>query len=175
MCDKLTFEVAGREYEKMWVGTHTDEALKILSYRVSLTPGEEIELTDGTKAVVIDNDRKEKMLICATPIVGDKYEYGCRQFAAPYNVVKCRLYGEAVDFEDVIRVEGPGITRSLIEQEAWQEAADMLDDLRSISVDISEFAGDLATIYAGIQEDEKNEKDASKRIGELLEMLKRAD
>lgn len=175
MCDKLTFECAGREYEKMWVGTYTDEALKILSYRVSLTPGEEIELTDGTKAVVIDNDRKEKMLICATPIVGDKYECGCRQFAAPYNVVKCRLYGEAVDFEDVIRVEGTGITRSLIEQEVWQEAADMLDNLRSISVDISEFAGDLATIYAGIQEDEKNEKDTSKRIGELLEMLKRAD
>lgn len=175
MCDKLTIKFAGREYEKMWIGTHTDEALKILSYRVSLTPGEEIELTDGTKAVVIDNDRKEKMLICATPIVGDKYECGCHQFAAPYSVVKYHLYGEAVDFEDVVRVEGPGITRSLIEQEAWQEAADMLDDLRSISVDISEFAGDLATIYAGIQEDEKNEKDASKRIGELLEMLKRAN
>ena len=159
----------------MWVGTHADEALKILSYRVSLTPGEEIELTDGTEAIVIDNDRKRKMLICATPIVGDKYKYGCHQFVAPYNVVKYRLYGEAVDFEDIIRVEGPGITRSLIEREMWQEAADMLDGLRSISVDISEFAGDLATIYAGIQEDEKNEEDASKHISELLEMMRRAD
>ena len=175
MCDKLTIKCAGREYEKMWVGTHADESLKILSYRVSLTPGEEIELTDGTEAIVIYNDRKEKMLICATPIVGDKYEYGCHQFAAPYNVVKYHLYGEAVDLEDVIRVEGPGITRRLIDRGAWQEAADMLDDLRSISVDISEFAGDLATIYAGIQEDEKNEKDASKHIGELLEMMKRTN
>lgn len=175
MCDKLTIKCAEREYEKMWVGTHADEALKILSYRVSLTPGEEVELTDGTKAVVIDNDRKEKMLICATPIVGDKYEYGCHQFTAPYSVVKYRLCGEDVDFEDVIRVEGPGITRKLIDREAWQEAADMLDDLRSISVDISEFAGDLATIYAGIQEDERNKKDASKRFDELLEMIKRAD
>lgn len=168
MCGKLTIKCAGREYEKMWVGTHADEALKILSYRVGLTPGEKIELTDGTEAIVINNYREEKMLICATPTVGDKYEYGCRQFAAPYSVVKCHIYGAAVDFEDVIRIEGPGITRKLIEREAWQEAADMLDDLRSISVDISEFAGDLATIHAGIQEDERNEKDAFKRIGELL-------
>ena len=172
MCDKLTIKCAGREYEKMWVGTHADEDLKILSYRVSLTPGAEIALTDGTEAIVINNDREERMLICATPIVGDKYEYGYHQFAAPYNVVMCYLYGEAVDFEDVMRVEGPGITRKLIEKEAWQEAADMLDDLRSISVDISEFAGDLATIHAGIREDEKNE---SKRIEELLEMIKRAN
>lgn len=175
MCDKLTIKCAGREYEKMWVGTNADEVLKILSYRVSLTPGEEIELTDDTKAIVIDNDREEKMLICATPIVGDKYGYGCHQFDAPYSVVKYRLYGEAVDFEDVMRVEGPGVVRNLIDREAWQEAADVLDNLRSISVDISEFAGDLATIYAGIQEDKKNEDDAFERIDELLKMMERAN
>ena len=175
MCDKLTVKCAGHEYEKVWIGTNADESLKILSYRVSLTPGEEIELTDGTEAIVIDNDRKKEMLICATPIVGDKYEYGRHQFAAPYNVVKCRLYGAAVDFEDVVRVEGPRITRKLIEREAWQEAAGMLDYLRSISVDISEFAGDLATIHAGIREDEKNEKDALKCIDKLLEKMMEAD
>lgn len=175
MCDKLTIKFADREYEKMWVGTNMDEALNILSYRVNLAVGDSIELTDGTKAIVIDNACSDGMLTCATPMVGESYEYGCNHFTVHYNVVKCPTYGTAVDFEDVVRVEGPGITRSLIEREAWQEAADMLDDLRSISVDISEFAGDLATIYAGIQEDKKNEKDASKRIGELLEMLKRAN
>lgn len=175
MCDKLTVKCAGHEYEKLWVGTNADESLKILSYRVRLTPGEEIELTDGTKAIVINNDRMEKMLICATPRVGDKYEYGYHQFVAPYNVVKYHPYGAAVDFENAMRVEGPGITRKLIEQESWQEAADMLENLRSISVDISEFAGDLATIYAGIREDEKNERDALKRISEPLEKMREAD
>ena len=175
MCDKLTIECTGREYEKIWVGRDADEALEILSYRISLTHGDVIELTDGTKAIVIDNDRREKAIIFATPLLGEKYEYGCNQFVAPYNVVKYNCGGKAVDFEDVIRVEGPGIVRKLIERKAWQEAADIIDDLRSISVDISEFAGDLSTIYAGIQEDEKGKKDASKRIGELLDMLKRED
>ena len=151
MDDKLTLKFADKEYEKMWVGANMDEALKILSYRVSLTTGEEIELTDGTKAIVIDNDRKEKMLTCAVPMVGKRYEYGCFNCTVPYNAVKCPTYGTAVDYEDILRVEGPGITRSLIEREAWHDASNMLDSLCSIGVDISEFAGDLATIYAGIR------------------------
>lgn len=175
MCDKLTIKVADREYEKMWVGTNMDEALNILSYRTKLTIGDSVELTDDTEAIVIDNACSAGILTCVTPMIGERYEHGYNHFTVPYNVVKCPTHGTAVDFEDVIRVEGPEITRRLIEREAWQEAADMIDDLRSISVDVSEFAGDLSTIYAGIQEDEKDKKDASKRIGELLDMLKRAN
>ena len=173
MCDKLTIECAGCEYERVWIGRDVDEAIEILSYRINLSRGDIIELTDGTRAVVIDNDRREKIITFVTPLFGEKYEYGCNQFMAPYNVVKYNCGGEAVDFEDVIRVEGPGIVHKLIEREAWQEAADMLDDLRSISVSVEEFSPYLSRIYAGIEKDEEDKKDASKRFGELLEMMRR--
>ena len=175
MCDKLTIKVADREYEKIWVGTNMDEALNILSYRVKLAVGDSIELTDGTEAIVIDNACSDRMLTCATPMVGERYEYGCNHFTAPYSVVKCPTYGTAVDFEDIIRVEGPRITHELIERKAWQEAADMLDDLRSISVSIEEFSPYLSAIYAGIEKNEQDKKDASKRFNDLLEMMRRED
>ena len=173
MCDKLTIKVADREYEKMWVGTNMDEALNILSYRVKLAVGDSVELTDGTEAIIIDNACSAGILTCVTPMVGERYEHGYNHFTVPYNVVKCPTYGTAVDFEDVIRIEGPEITRRLIEREAWQEAADMLEDLRSISVSIEEFSPYLATIYAGIEKDKQDKKDASKRFNDLLEMMRR--
>lgn len=157
MCDKLMFTCFGREYEKLWVATNKEDAAVLLSYRLLLTEGDIIHLTDGSEVVVLENVREDTILKCFQPTVGEHYEDKVKSLAVSYNLVKHPTKGEAVDFEDLIRVEGPGMLRQLIDGKRWQEAAKLLDDLRAISVDVSEFAGDLAAIHAGCQEEEEEE------------------
>lgn len=168
MCDKLMFKVGDVEYEKVWAATNEADALELFSYRVHLTPGTVIELADGTRAVVLENNPKKGMLVCGTPTVGDKYDYGSEVMIAPYALVRVPNCGEPTDFEDILRAEGTKIVHRCIAKKMWQDAADTLDSLRFISVDISEFAGDLADIYAGIVSDEEKQQD----VKALLESLK---
>lgn len=124
--------------DTMFVGTNFEEALTILSYRVKLTTGDLIELTDGTKAIVSVNHTDEMVVSCIVPIIGDKYECGCSNKTVPYNLIKAPMCGECVPVDTFTKAEGLGIVRELIEREKWQDAYETIPYLKEAGVDVSE-------------------------------------
>lgn len=123
--------------EEVFVGTNLEETLAILAYRMKLTAGDLIELTDGTKAVVSANNTKELAISCVVPIFGDRYEYKYSVRNVPYNVVKAPVCGECVSFDTVMKVEGFRIACELIENGMWQDAYEMLPKLKEAGIDVS--------------------------------------
>lgn len=124
--------------DTVFVGTNFEEALTILSYRVKLTTGDLIELTDGTKAIVSVNHTDEMVVSCIVPIIGDKYECGCSNKTVPYNLIKAPMCGECVSVDTFTKAEGLGIVRELIEREKWQDAYKTISYLKKVGVAVSE-------------------------------------
>lgn len=123
--------------KEVFVGTTIEEALAILAYRMKLTVGDCIELTDGTKAVVSANDTKELDISCVVPVLGNGHEYGYFAKTVPYSVIKAPVGGKCVSLDTLAKAEGSKIVRELIEDEDWQNAYKLLPKLKKAGMDVS--------------------------------------
>lgn len=126
--------------EKVYVGTNIGESLAILSYRMKLTAGDIIELTDGTKAVVSDNHIDKLAVSCIVPIVGHKYEYRYSVMTVSYSVIKAPVRGKYVSLDTIVKVEGHRMVRKLVEAEKGQAAYEEVSQLKEEGGDVSELA-----------------------------------
>lgn len=126
--------------EKVYVGTNIGESLAILSYRMKLTAGDIIELTDGTKAVVSDNHIDKLTVSCIVPIVGHKYEYRYSVMTVSYSVIKAPVRGKYVSLDTIVKVEGHRMARKLVEAEKGQAAYEEVSQLKEEGGDVSELA-----------------------------------
>lgn len=125
------------EAEEVFVGTNIEEALTLLSYRMKLTTGDRIELTDGTKAVVLFNHTDEMAISCITPVVGRKYEYRYSTKRAPYAVIKAPVRGSYVSLDTLMKEEALTMCHELAEDEGWEELYELIYKLKKLDVDVS--------------------------------------
>lgn len=127
------------EAEEVFVGTDIEEALTLLSYRMKLTTGDRIELTDGTKAVVLFNHTDEMEISCITPVVGRKYEYRYSTKRAPYAVIKAPVRGSYVSLDTLLKEEGLTMCHELAEDGEWQKIYELIPKLEKLGVGVSKF------------------------------------
>lgn len=125
------------EAEEVFVGTNIEEALTLLSYRMKLTTGDRIELTDGTKAVVLFNYTDEMEISCISPVIGRKYEYRYSTKRAPYVVIKAPVRGSYVSLDTLMKEEGLTMCHELAEDEEWQGLYGPISKLKKLDMDIS--------------------------------------
>lgn len=163
MKEKLTIEQFGVKYESLWVASDPEDAMSLLRNRILLDVGDRVTLTNGKEYIVVENLRNKDVLLCCRPsFYIDGIDSGTERVAVKYGVVMDSNYGYRMDYEDIVRLNGPTMVRKLLEEEDWEEAASVLNDMAELSMDISEFAGDLATIKANIDaEDEAADKDSN--------------
>lgn len=154
MCDtehKIAFKYFDESYEYIWAAFGELDAISLMQARVNLKKGDVVYLTDGRSGVVIENMPESYELIVDFPIMVEDYYLGACQQPIPYTVVANDYAGDKIAYEDVVRKYGPAICRNCISTESWEEAARTLDEMRFLSMDISEFAGDLSTIYSNLR------------------------
>lgn len=143
MCkERLKFE----DYENVWVAGK-DEATDLFSERASLKCGDKITLTDGSEVVVIDNFPSKNFIVAKSFTFCENIMVGTATIVVHYPIIKSSTYGHSMEYEDFVRLTGVQTCREMIRRKEWGYAADILDKLRYISVDISEFAPYFSDIY----------------------------
>lgn len=143
----LTLDVGKYSFTHVWVTKDEASSRKLLIERLKIEEGAEVELTNDLKVVVLANDTIKNRILAAIPRVAAHYEYGMCIHEFPYCVIKGSETGELTLYEDTIRLDGCEICRQNIADEKWEDAADLIDTLFELSVNIEEFSPYLATIY----------------------------
>ena len=168
--EKLMVEVADMEFEQINVARNKDESLSMFTYRATAKPGVNLKLTDGQGVVVIDNHPEDCVMIVAIPSMGSNYDIRINVYAIPYMIVDTNI-GVLIDYEEYMRVEGKGMCHHLIEHKDWVNAAQLLNTLYNLSVDISEFSQYLADIYVGATEGGAKEDEHAKNLSFIFQQI----
>lgn len=168
--EKLMVEVADMEFEQINVASDQNEALSMFTYRTMAKPGKRLKLTDGRTVVVVKNRPEDCAMIVAIPVMGSNYDVRLKVCALPYMLIDTNM-GVLVDYEEYMRVEGKGLCHRLIETKDWAEAANLLNTLYELSVDISEFSQYLADIYVGATDGGAKEDEHAKNLSFIFQQI----
>lgn len=168
--EKLMVEVADMEFEKINVARNQGEALSMFTYRATAKPGVNLKLTDGQDVVVIDNHPEDCAMIVAIPFMGSYYDVRMKVCVIPYMIVDTNT-GVLIDYEEYMRVEGKGMCHHLIERKDWVNAAQLLNTLYELSIDISEFSQYLADIYVGATDGGAKEDEHAKNLSFIFQQV----
>lgn len=143
----LSIEAGNFRFTHIWVGQSVEDARELFIERMRISQGDTVRLTNGLEVAVIKNSPISSQLLVGMPKMAEHYEYAMVVFEVPYFVVEGKAWGTKVLYEDTVRLDGCEICRRHIAEEKWEEAADLLDTLFELSVNIEEFSPYLATIY----------------------------
>lgn len=124
-------------YPKLTVERSTHEALFNRSHCMKLKVGDLIDLTDGSEAVVADNDPMEQHCLCFMASMGNAFCMGYRGRVVPYTCIKTP-YTEPVAYDEFLRSEWENHIKALkgdnnIDMEKF------LDDLEELGIDYSAY------------------------------------
>lgn len=131
------YSASGHAYAKTTVERSAHEALLNRSYCMKLKAGDIIELTDGTEAVVADNDPIELRCLCFFASMGKTYCVGHRGRVVSYVCIKTP-HTEPVDYNEFLRAEWESHLKA-IRGDTTVDMEKFLDDLEELGIDYSAY------------------------------------